>query len=109
LKMLTKYDSAELEASILNAVFGAYITSPYDQQMVENSIDSTKDECLSAYQNGRTEYYQDRRIGLNHGVSMPHLFPGESINTVSAARPNSNFKDFESAVLRNIAAATGLS
>ncbi|WP_387693323.1 phage portal protein, partial [Photorhabdus sp. RM71S] len=31
------------------------------------------------------------------------------ITTVNAARPHSNFEGFESAALRNIAAATGLS
>ncbi|PWI82157.1 phage portal protein, partial [Enterobacter sp. CGMCC 5087] len=33
----------------------------------------------------------------------------EEIGTVDAARPNSNFADFENAMLRNLAAATGLS
>lgn len=36
--MLIKYDQSELEAAILNAVFGAYITSPYDPQMVEAAM-----------------------------------------------------------------------
>ncbi len=112
LKMLIKYDESELEAAVLNAIFGAYIESPYDSQMVSSALgdggDLTGDE-LSAYQTQRTEYYQDKRLNLQNGARIPHLFPNEKIVTLSAARPTSNFNGFESAVLRNIAAATGLS
>lgn len=110
LKMLVKYDQSELEAAILNAIFGAYITSPYDPQMVEAALGETYDESsMGAYQDGRIEYHQDRRISLQNGARLPQLYPGEKIETVTATRPHSNFDVFESAALRNIAAATGLS
>ncbi|MBC3970563.1 phage portal protein [Morganella morganii] len=112
LKMLIKYDESELEAAILNAIFGAYIESPYDAQMVASALGDTGDftgDELSAYQTQRTEYYQDKRLNLQNGARIPHLFPNEKIVTLSAARPTSNFDGFESAVLRNISAATGLS
>lgn len=113
LKMLIKYDESELEAAILNAIFGAYIESPYDAQMVSSALGDAAGfgdgEELSAYQTQRTEYYQDKRLNLQNGARIPHLFPNEKIVTLSAARPTSNFDGFESAVLRNIAAATGLS
>lgn len=46
LKMLikydqTEYDQTEWEAAILNAVFGAYISSPYDLKMVEAAMGKT--------------------------------------------------------------------
>lgn len=107
LKMLVKYDGAELDASILNAIFGAYIESPYDPSMVEGALGPTSDE-VGAYQQERASFHGDARVKLG-GARMPILFPGEKINAVTAARPNSNFKDFEAAVLRNIASATGLS
>lgn len=112
LKMLIKYDESELEAAILNAIFGAYVESPYDAQMVSSALGDTgfgDGDELSAYQTQRTEYYQDKRLNLQNGVRIPHLFPNEKIVTLDAARPTSNFDGFESAVLRNIAAATGLS
>ena len=40
---------------------------------------------------------------------LPMLYPGEKINSVAANRPTGNFKEFEAAVLRNVAAGTGLS
>lgn len=112
LKMLIKYDESELEAAILNAIFGAYVESPYDAQMVSSALGDTgfgDGDELSAYQTQRTEYYQDKRLNLQNGARIPHLFPNEKLVTLDAARPTSNFDGFESAVLRNIAAATGLS
>ncbi|PQQ22357.1 phage portal protein [Photorhabdus hindustanensis] len=109
LKMLIKYDQSELEAAILNAIFGAYIESPYDPALVEAALGESEDENLGAYQQGRVEFHNDRRLSLQNGARLPILYPGEQINTVNAARPHSNFEGFESAALRNIAAATGLS
>lgn len=105
LKMLIKYDGAELDASIINAIFGAYIESPFDPEMVEQAMGGGE---LSAYQGERSTFHDERKIKLG-GARMPILFPGEKINAVTAARPNANFKDFESAVLRNVAAGVGLS
>ncbi|WP_410015816.1 phage portal protein [Sodalis sp. C49] len=109
MKMLIKYDQSELEASILNAIFGAYIESPYDPQMVEGALGAGSANELGEYQSGRIEFHNDRRMSLQNGSRMPIMYPGEKITTVNASRPTSNFKDFENAVLRNVAAATGQS
>lgn len=106
LKMLVKYDSTELDAAIINAIFGAYIESPYDSEFVEQALGGTGE--LNAYQQGRVEFHNDRRISLG-GARMPILYPGEKINAVTAARPNGNFREFESAVLRNAASGLGIS
>ncbi len=106
LKMIIKYDGIELDAALLNAIFGAYIESPFDPELVEQALGEGDD--LSAYQQQRADFHQDRRIKLG-GVRMPMLFPGERINTVTASRPNSNFAEFEAAMLRNVAAGTGTS
>jgi lambda family phage portal protein len=106
LKMLVKYDVAELDAAVINAIFAAYIESPYDHQMVEGAL-AGEDE-IGAYQRDRMAYHGEGQIKLN-GARMPILYPGEKINAVTATRPNPNFRDFEAAVLRNVASATGLS
>lgn len=101
LKMLVKYDQSELEAAILNAIFAAYIESPYDPEMIQSALGENFEEGLGAYQDGRAEFHNDRRLTLQNGARMPILYPGERITTVNAARPYSNFEVFESAVLRN--------
>lgn len=106
LKMLIKYDGTELDAAIINAIFGAYITSPFDQEFVEESLGA--DGKIGKYQEGRSEFHSERRIRLG-GAQLTSLYPGESIETVSAARPNANFEAFEAAMLRNVAAGAGVS
>ena len=106
LKMLIKYDQTELESAILNAMFGAFIQSPYDPAMVDDAL---SDDSLGTYQDERIDFHNDRRISLKGGSRIPILFPGEQITTVNAARPYSNFSVFQDAFLRNITAATGLS
>lgn len=106
LKMLIKYEGTELDAAIINAIFGAYIESPYDAQLVEQAMGGGEE--IGAYQSQRADFHNERRLSIGES-RMPILFPGEKITTVTAARPNSNFAEFESAMLRNVASGTGMS
>ena len=108
LRMLFDYDVAELDSSLLNAIFSAYIESPFDQEFVDGAFGG--DEKLNAYQAERAEYHKLNRITIpGTGASMTKLFPGEKMGQVQAARPNPNFASFEAAVLRNVASAAGVS
>jgi lambda family phage portal protein len=107
MKMLAKMDGVELDAAVVNAVFGAYIESPYDHTLVEEAIGDNVDTGLSAYQQDRKEFHNERRTSLG-GVRVPILFPGEKINAVASTRPNANFAGFQSTFLRNFAQQTGL-
>lgn len=108
MKMLAKYDSVELDAAVINSIFGAYIESPFDHSLVAEAVGTNDDFDLSAYQDQRADYH-DRKRTLLGETRIPILFPGEKINTVAAARPNANFQGFEKAFLNNFASATGLS
>lgn len=105
LKALAKYDGAELDAAILNAVFGAYIESPFDHDMVSDAMGSSE---LGSYQAGRAAFHEDRRI-VAGGVRFATLYPGEKVNFLKSERPNANYAGFEKAVLRNAAGAMGMS
>ena len=104
--MLLKYDGAELDAAISNAMVGAYGESPFDQNLVAEAVGGGED--LGAYQQGRAEYH-DAHKPLLGGARIPILFPGEKIGVVTAARPAGAYPDFTAAVLRNVAAAAGIS
>lgn len=106
MKMLWKYDETELDAAVVNSIFGAYVESPFDHQLMEQALGDDVD--LNQYQTQRAEFHTARRTMLGD-LKVPILFPGEKINAVSATRPSSNFANFENAFLRNFAAATGLS
>lgn len=106
LKMLVKYDGVELDAAIINAIFAAYVESPFDPELVSEAI--SDGAAVGAYQDARTSFHDAKKTMLGN-ARIPILFPGEKINTVSATRPATNFKDFEGAVLRNFATGVGLS
>lgn len=106
LKMLTKYDSAELQAAIINAIFAAYMKSPYDPQMMEEALtpDATS---LGAYQDLRNEYWKGKRFEVGSARVTP-LAPGEEIGTVTAARPAASYEPFTVAILRHVASGLGI-
>ena len=103
MKMLAKYDSVELQAAVINAIFAAYIESPFDPNLMQDGMGDT----LPQYQADRAEYGSERKIQLG-GARISALFPGEKIGTVAATRPAAAFADFEGAMLRNASAALGL-
>lgn len=108
LRMLFQYDVAELDASLLNAIFSAYIESPFDDEFVSGALSG--EEKLNAYQAERSAFHKQNRLTVpGSGAQMTKLFPGEKLGQVQAARPNANFKEFEAAVLRNVASAAGVS
>lgn len=106
LRMLAQYDRVELQAAIVNAIFAAYVTSPFDPDEVQKGLSG--DEELSAYQQMRADFHADRRL-MAGNVRLATLFPGEKIETISTSRPATTFEAFEGAVLRNVAANIGVS
>ncbi|QTH19652.1 phage portal protein [Rhizorhabdus wittichii] len=108
-KMLDRYDDAELEAALLNAIQAAVITSPYQPEDVAAAIAPANEDVLgSAYNEARIAYREHNKITLN-GVQVNHLFGGEEFKMVGAERPAPQYPAFQAAVLRSIAAAFGLS
>jgi lambda family phage portal protein len=109
LKMLATYYGVELQAATVASVFGTFITSPLDQQMIEEALsDGRKDNGLGAYQEIREEFHKKNTLMLNR-VRVPTLAPGEDIKTVSSERPNDAFSPFTHEMLRAVAAALNVS
>jgi len=109
LKMLGRYDAVELQQAVLQTVFGTFVESPYDADQVRMAMESPEDQReLSYYQALRDAFHQQRQLMLG-GVRIPTLAPGEKIAAVSPQHPARNFTDFEHAMLRNVAAAIGVS
>lgn len=104
IRMLGKYDEAELQAAVLNAVLAAFVTSPLD---AEQLADSMSDD-LSKYQDTRLDWHEKAPMSLP-GVKVNFLAPGEEVKLTNPNHPNSVFDSFERTVLRNIATAIGVS
>nr|WP_245214380.1 phage portal protein [Pararoseomonas indoligenes] len=107
MRMLAQYDRVELQAAMVNAIFGAYVKSPFDATQVQAAMDDSDEGMLSNYQAQRADFHADRRL-MAGDVRMPTLFPGEDIATISANRPAAAFDMFESAMLRHLAAQLGM-
>lgn len=103
IKLLNHYAAMEMQAAVVNAVFAAFIESPFDQSMLEAR---TGLGVLSDYQVKRREFHEDRKFALN-GVRIPRLFPGEKFSFSAAARPAGGFQPFMDTFLRHLAAGTG--
>ncbi len=107
-KMLFRADTAELDATILNSIFGAWLESPLDPEFAEQAFNAG--DSIGGYQTARQDYHADKRIRLpGAGINLPQFFPGEAVKQLETARPSANYPVFQKAALRNIAQAAGLS
>lgn len=111
-KMLTKFDSATLQAAVLRTLLGFFVKSPYDAEQIRMAIDAGDDEHAklepSYYQGMREAWHSEHGVTMG-GVRVPVMAPGESIETISGGEHATDFDNFQGAFLRSIAAATGQS
>jgi lambda family phage portal protein len=107
-RMLAGYYKTELQAARLAAIYGTYVTSPYDPGQVAEMMGADGDAELSAYQQLRADFHKERPLMVD-GVVAPNLAPGEDIKQLAAAHPHSGFADFADEMLAVGAAASGLS
>jgi lambda family phage portal protein len=110
MKMLAKYYGVELQQATISAIFGTYVTSPFDPALVGDALgagDIGSDD-LGLYQTERSKWSQERPAMLN-GARVPTLFPGEKIESVASAHPHTNFPAFAHEMMCLCAAALGMS
>lgn len=108
LRMLDHYERTELAAAVVNAMFAAFLESPFDPNMAAAAMGAGgMDAGIGAYQELRTAFHEKNTIRFN-GVKLPILLPGEKFTMTTAERPATNFAAFEEAVLRKIAAGLNL-
>ncbi|MDR3513772.1 MAG: phage portal protein [Caulobacteraceae bacterium] len=105
-KMLFKYDTAELDGAILNAIFAAIAESPFDHELLGEALGEGDVGRVSAYQEERAAFHEERRMMIG-GSKVLTAYPGEKFSAIKSERPNANFPFFEKAVLRNMAMGIG--
>ena len=106
IRMIARYDEAEMQAAVLNAALAAFVTSPFDGEQVAEALSAAPE--LTAYQGMREDWHANQRIRLN-GAQINFLAPGEEIKLTNPNHPNSVYEPFERQALRNIATAIGVS
>lgn len=106
-RMEDHYARVELQAAVINAVFAAFVKSPMDPEAITDLLGES-DAGWRAYNVERSEYYAAKGDVRLAGAKIPHLYPGEEIGVVPSARPSAQFAQFETAVLRQLAAGYGI-
>lgn len=110
-KMLDKFDDAELEASVINAILSIFIESPGTTEEVlarlQTMAPAGSGSVFETAWEKRFEYYAENTLTAG-GVRIPVLPPGDKIQMNTASRANANSKDFRSAFLRSMAAQLNL-
>ena len=109
LKMENHYRRVELQAAVINAVLAAFIKSPMGPDAIEEMFGDGDAGTAVEYQAHRSSYYSDTNELSLGGAKIATLFPNDEIGVVNTARPASQFADFETAVLRQIASGLNIS
>lgn len=109
LKQMVRYDEAELQAAMVNAVLAAFITSPGDHDALAEALssDNGRDQ-LSALAADRLKAYREAPPRIASGTAH-FLYPGDQVTLSQPGHPNSGFEAFFRAALRNVASTVGLS
>ena len=94
LHMLGRYDKAELQASVLNAVLAAVVTST-DQTQVAKALEGADpladdDAGISELQQDRVQYYQGRPLRIP-GAQINYLYPTDKLELTKPQHPNMGF------------------
>lgn len=97
LKQLSRYSEAELMASVVSGMFTAAITTPAPQTPLGISVPADQQ-----VETGDASDYQ-----LGNGTLLG-LAPGEKLEAINPARPNSGFDQFVIAVCRQVGAGLGI-
>lgn len=113
IKMADRYSDVTLEAAILAATYAMVVKSDLGSDSVfdainpQNGIKNTFAELMSTKMD-----YRDQGVGSKltwNGVTIPHLFPGESLESVRSQFPNTDFSQFYDALHGEAARGLGTS
>lgn len=106
-KQMDRYEDAELEAAVLGASYALTVESPFGPAAAFDAIGGDFTKTLGEYIKAQTGYNKAAPLTYN-GQKVTHMFPGEKLIMNRAEHPNSGFPEFESAMLRHVARALGL-
>lgn len=108
-KMLERYDRAEINAALLNAVMAFFIKSPGTPEDVAEMLAPSGDISANNATAEYVKYRKDTPLRQIGDAFIRHLLPDEDVVSVQPTHPNSNYPEFQKAHLSKIAVANGLS
>jgi len=113
MRMTKSFQEVTLQNAVINASFAAAIESELPPDVVYQNLGGAEPgawintvaqymEALNAYLGAANNIKLD-------GAKIPHLFPGTKLNMMPMGQPGGVGTSFEESLLRNIAAALGVS
>lgn len=108
IRMLDKYDDAELELALLRATRSPYVESSLSTDEMREALAAPSGADGVSLIDDWMEYREENPL-LIDGIGFTHLFPGEKIGFASADGPPAHYADFRAEGLRSIASDFGLS
>ena len=102
---LDTYEKAELDAALLGALYTLVITSEHGAQ---SAFDALGTDSLKKHLSMQAAFHANAPVQFQ-GSKIPHLFPGETLQTIANTHPTGAFEPFRFGVLGHIARGTGLS
>ncbi len=107
-KMLERYDRAEINAALLNAILAFFIESPGTPDEVAEAIAPSGNETGNSFA-AYVDYREQNPVRAIGDAMLRQLFPGEKVHAVQPTHPNSNYPEFQKTQLAKIAVAQGMS
>ena len=119
LRMLGRYDHAELQAATLNALLAAFIKSDNDHDEIADAIGGGTPrkvggkvepdlDALTATEERRLGFYERNGVSLP-GAKLNFLYTGDSVELTKSQHPNTAFENYYRTGLRYVAAAANVS
>ncbi len=103
LRMITKFADTELASATVNALFAAFV---YSNLPVADAT-AAFTPAATTFAEKRQRYYEKHPAYLN-GVRIPVMEIGDEVKMNASPRQTSSFDHFQTAFLRSIASARGL-
>ncbi|MAD44275.1 MAG: phage portal protein [Oceanospirillaceae bacterium] len=109
MQMLPKMHHTRLQNAIVSAMFAATIESDMPPDVVAEILGggNISSQALLNHMNTAEAYHSNLGLKLN-GARVPHLMSGERLNVQSPGNVDNGYVDFESSVLRWLAAGLNL-
>jgi lambda family phage portal protein len=110
LKMLDKFQATQLQTAIINAMYAAVIETGLDSEKAFEIVGGDKgtQNVMAKWMEQSADYHDAQNLKLN-GSKIAHLMPGEEFKLLTPGNTGSGFAEFESSILRNVAAGLNVS
>lgn len=115
MRMTKKFEEVVLQNAVINASYAATVESELPKEVIAAAMGVGTDpqqsmlNCIGAYLTTLDKYLSSANAVALDGAKIPHFFPGTKLNVKTLGTPGGVGTEFETSLLRHIAAGLGIS